>query len=78
MEHQLEMIEFRQNIQAFSEPMQKLEARIASGRIGLSGHPVFRAHAQATTVTRRHWPTALHRPNSPTNAFPVDRSRREG
>ncbi len=50
MEHGLTMIEFRQNIQTFNEPTQKLEALIASGMIEHGGHPVLRAHAQATTI----------------------------
>jgi len=50
MEHDLTMVEFRQNIQTFNEPTQKLEALIASGRIEHGGHPVLRAHALATTV----------------------------
>lgn len=50
MDHGLKMVEFRQTIQAFNEPTQKLEALVASGRIEHGGHPVLRAHAQATTV----------------------------
>jgi len=50
MEHRLSMVEFRQNIQTFNEPTQKLEALIVSRRIEHGGHPVLRAHAAATTV----------------------------
>jgi len=44
------MIEFRQNIQTFNEPTQKLEALVVSRGIEHGGHPVLRAHAQGTTV----------------------------
>ncbi len=50
MDQGLKMVEFRQTIQAFNEPTQKLEALVASSRIEHGGHPVLRAHAQATTV----------------------------
>lgn len=46
----IKMVEFRQNIQTFNEPSQKLEALITAGRIEHGGHPVLRAHAQAVTV----------------------------
>ncbi len=50
MEHSIEMVEFRQTIQHFNEPTQKLEALITGRKIAHGGHPVLRAHAQAVTV----------------------------
>ncbi|MBI1826439.1 MAG: hypothetical protein HY287_00920 [Planctomycetes bacterium] len=50
MEEGLTMVEFRQNIQTFNEPTQKLEALVTSRRLEHGGHPVLRAHAAATTV----------------------------
>lgn len=46
----IKMVEFRQTIQTFNEPTQKLEALIAARRIEHGGHPVLRAHAAAVTV----------------------------
>lgn len=46
----LKLVEFRQNIQTFNEPTQKLEALVASGKVEHGGHPVLRAHAASTTV----------------------------
>ncbi len=45
-----EVVEFRQTIQRFNEPTQKLEALITAGAIEHGGHPVLRAHAESATV----------------------------
>lgn len=50
MRDHFKMVEFRQTIQAFNEPTQKLEALITAGQIEHGAHPVLRAHAQAVTV----------------------------
>lgn len=50
MHDHFKMVEFRQTIQTFNEPTQKLEALISAGRIEHGGHPVLRAHALAVTV----------------------------
>jgi phage terminase large subunit-like protein len=46
----LKMVEFRQTIQNFNEPTQKLEALVKSKHIHHGGHPILRAHAEAVTV----------------------------
>jgi len=50
MDQGFEMVEFRQTIQTFNEPTQKLEALVAAGAIEHGGHPVLRAHAEAASV----------------------------
>jgi len=45
LDRHFKMVEFRQNIQTFNEPTQKLEALVTSRHLEHGGHLVLRAHA---------------------------------